>query len=74
MVKIEKNIDMPPGPGSGRPMKYPWLDMEVDQSFVLPAPNIANARAHCTGANSRYAPRKFSVRFYKGEFRVWRVK
>ena len=74
MVKIDKNVEMPDGPGSGRPRKYPWLDMEVGQSFVLPAPNMMSANAHCTGANKRYAPRKFAVRVRKGEFRVWRIK
>jgi hypothetical protein len=73
MAKIDKNISMPET-HSGRPAKYPWLTLEVGESFVLPAPSISNARAHCTAANDRYAPKQFAARIYKGEFRVWRIK
>lgn len=73
MSKVDKGIPMPDAQ-PGRPPKYPWTTMAVGESFVLPAPNIASARAHCNGANTRYEGRKFLCRFYKGEIRVWRTK
>lgn len=76
-IKIDKNISIPDLPprrgGDGRPAKYPWKHLKVGDSFILPAPNLPNARAHASAASIRYGKR-FVVRKHRGEFRVWRTQ
>lgn len=64
-VVIEKDI---PIPKEGR-SKYPWHDMEIGDSFVIPKLSIS------TGAvNDRYKPKKFIARKHGNEYRVWRIE
>ena len=73
MVRIDKRVEMPKSPGSGRKAKYPWATMEIGDSFILPAPALNNARAHCSQAKIRWG-RTFQVREMRdGKFRVWRT-
>lgn len=73
MQRIQKNVAMPQSNRLGRPKKYPWETMAVGDSFVLPAPDLNNARSHTRQAGLRYK-KKFVVMHHNGRFRVWRTE
>jgi hypothetical protein len=67
--KIERGIPAPAN-GAGRPNLYPWHDMEVGDSFVIPIAKRTSV-ASCQG---RFAPKRFITRKISAtEARVWRV-
>lgn len=72
MIKIEKGIPMPEVQAGSKP-KYPFLEMEIgDSFFVEGAP-----QSLLTSAASNHAKRyggRFSVRKQYGGVRVWRVE
>ena len=84
MFKIEKNIPLPPRAGDGAPPKYPFLEMEVGDSFVIPADDPAfrtrqgGGRVHpAQNCFAYYAKRglKFASRSQPdGSMRVWRTE
>lgn len=68
--KIEKGVPIPPA-RHGR--KYPWHEMEIGDSFVVPDMSKSHAGAVCGGA--RKNGRKFSFRLLEtGGVRIWRVE
>ena len=74
MFAIEKNIPMPTTGRSGRRTSYPFGDMEVGDSFVVPtsdkkATSVYSAAWHYGNKNGK----KFSVHKIEGGVRVWRV-
>jgi hypothetical protein len=74
-LEIEKNIPLTDGRGIGkspkRPLKYPWPDLEVDDSFR------ADVKADVLRASaSKYGKahgKKFVVRVDGDGARAWRV-
>jgi hypothetical protein len=75
MYKIEDAIPIPKGLRKRGPSKYPWLELKVGQSFLVPLGNINNLRSVASNAGKKYN-RKFTAREIKSEqgVRVWRVK
>lgn len=71
MIAIEKGIPMPASQ-AGRHRLYPWNEMEVGDSFLMPVTRGQTALNQCQKASARYG-RKFSVRKVEGGYRVWRV-
>ena len=87
MFKIEKNIAMP-DPRRGRTQIYPWKEMEVGDSFQIPAFKVNSARS--SGSHYSQAKTGGQVKFvYRAikdadgnpvvkdgatQFRVWRCK
>lgn len=70
MVKIDKGIPLPPqGPAQ---RKYPWIEMEVGDSFVV---RVGTHTARCLAGNAsrKYAPKKFRHGASDGVTRIWRV-
>ena len=75
MFEIEKDVSMPKMPGGkGGPRKYPWVEMEIGDSFFVSGKTAAIFSAHAVRAGITYR-RKFSCRT-DGErgVRVWRTK
>ena len=74
-IKVEKGIPLP-NPNFGKPngAKYPFLTMEIGDSFLFP-PNIkqpsAYIRAFLVRKNSQ---RKFATRKTAKGFRCWSVE
>lgn len=66
-MKIDRGIPIPPA----RRCLYPWREMEVGDSFLMPgAPRqVANQISKA----GRYYQRKFSYRKTAEGIRVWRV-
>lgn len=73
-VKVDKNIAMPPAPGSGRGAKYPWVTMKIGESFAIAAPAINNARVTASSASTRYGKKFVARQLPNGEFRIWRIE
>lgn len=89
-IKVEQNIPIPPIAQNARVSKYPYMQMEVGDSFSVSAETesaesgetIDNGtlrrrmRQSLNWANKRYASegRKFSSRFDGACVRIWRVQ
>ena len=87
MFKIEKNIAMP-DPRRGRTQIYPWKEMEVGDSFQIPAFKVDSARSSSsqyskakTGGQAKFIYRTIKdadgnsvVKDGEIQFRVWRCK
>jgi len=71
VVQVDKGIPMPkPYYGHSQPA-YPWVSMDVGDSFVILArPRSAYTMASKAGKEYGF---KFSVRKCDGVLRVWRV-
>ena len=69
MIRIAKAIKMPETRGGGRPIIYPWSEMEIGDSFECRFPFAA-----AYSASLRLTPKKFSVRKYGDGYRCWRIK
>jgi len=78
IYKIEKKIPMP-AVGIRNGTRYPFADMEVSDSFFVPAVDVASIkslRASAYAANRRMKGKQFRV-FVDSEdkgFRVFRAK
>lgn len=60
-----------PTTNPGRPGKYPWRTMEIDQNFVIAMP-LQSAQSYAWGRGRAYG-RKFKVAMHEGKVRVWRT-
>ncbi len=67
MVKIEKETPIPPR--KGRPIKWPWKDLAVGDSFLMRGVKINHAGTRT--AAKRYGL-KLTARTVEGGVRVWR--
>ncbi len=71
-VKIDKGIPVPEARGMMR--RYPWSEMEIDDSFLLKS-DVKSNSSHVSLANKRYAPKRFtSRRLSDGSRRIWRIE
>lgn len=89
MYKIDKNIEIPPFPkrkmkNANKRQTYPFKNMEIGDSFLVPLPSGCPGIAHCTTVkihnarrmnnNPQLKNRKFSTRTVKEGVRCWRIK
>jgi hypothetical protein len=72
MLKIEKKVPLPVLRKKG-PTKFPWLEMQVGDSFFVPEGNLVNLRSNASRASGVYQ-KTFTARAVEGGVRVWRVK
>lgn len=71
-MKIDKDIPVPDVRISGRPGKYPWLKMEVGDSFL--EEKIRYASVYRAARIASKNGRKFRAKEVEGGVRVWRVE
>ena len=71
-MKIAKNIPIPEG-GKGRPLVYPFGNMEIGDSVYVDGRKKASIQAACRGYGKRHNMR-FTTRAEKSGLRVWRVE
>lgn len=72
--RIERNIPIPPFVGGrGRPAKYPLADMQVGDSFFMPAA-IKNSVAGCATSHGKRYNKKFTIRRDANGYRCWRLR
>jgi hypothetical protein len=72
MYAIESNVPPPGGP-VGRPVKYPFLLLNVGQSFYVPLGDRKTISVCASRVGTRMG-RTFTVRQVEGGVRAWRVK
>jgi len=71
MIKVDRQIPIPDyGRKPGPRRKYPWLEMEVGDSFLMPKGRTPGSQVHC--ASKRYDRTFMSRKTSKG-YRVWRT-
>ena len=80
MLKIEKNVNLPPRK-HGKEKLYPLNEMKVGESFFLPCKNnkmCYRRQSHVHTAAKRRGLKKRGMRFItrkvKGGMRCWRIK
>ena len=84
-IKIEIGIPIPPVEGvkkGHRKLRYPWKDMEVGDSFAVPASSKLAARTTGTRllnvARNAVSPfqigRDYTTRSFDDHVRIWRIK
>lgn len=73
MYEIEKNVPVPPRRGTRRG-KYPWHDIGIGDSFVIPNKSTKQALA-LTGWPRKALGHKYTVRSDgNGGTRIWRIE
>jgi hypothetical protein len=78
VIEVETGIPIPPPrhrrrlPSPGSRKKYPWLQLEPGDSFLLDTYDIASARAMAANYGRKFAM-KFCVREMVGGIRIWRI-
>lgn len=70
MIHVSKGV-RPPEPS--RRNTWPFSEMEVGDSFLVPDESSQSARS-CAVQFSKRTGRKFSIRTIDGEIRCWRIK
>jgi hypothetical protein len=72
MYAIEDDVP-PPGGTPGRPVKYPFLSLNVGQSFFVPLGDRRTISVCASRVGGRLK-RQFVVRQVEGGVRAWRLK
>lgn len=74
-IRIIKSAPLPPSkPPRGSKSRYPLLDLEIGDSFVVPAENAGGVRTTAYIVAKRYGV-KFTTRtLADGSVQVWRVR
>jgi hypothetical protein len=72
LYEVEKDIDIPPE-YPGRRTKYPWTEMDIGDSFLVPDGTRKKLNTAVYAA-SRALKWKFVSRDVPGGVRIWRVK
>lgn len=72
--KIEKNVPVPSTLYTKTP-KWPFREMEIGDSFVVPSNEVKNARSSAYQLHIRTGM-KFIIRLNRtnGEYRCWRIE
>jgi hypothetical protein len=76
MYKIDKNIPIPKGiHGGGPPCKYPFDDMEVGDSFLIPCTREekGNIQSAVNASMKRVPHMRFTTKYVTKGIRVWRI-
>jgi len=76
MITIDKDIPLP-SVKLGRPHKYPWTTMEVDDSFLVSQPGSKRLSLAAQGnkwARGLNIENRFTQQFGESGLRVWRIK
>ncbi len=74
MVPIEKGMARPKDNRRRNNLKYPWAEMDKDDSFVIVNGSLAACYAQVAAANQTYAPRRFTAsKIGDKSVRVWRL-
>ena len=71
-IEVEKGVPLPDSKWRGA-AKYPWLTLEVGDSFFVPGIKSASRISGQWWVQKRTG-RKFTKRAVDGGVRVWRIK
>lgn len=70
-MNVDKEIPIPRK--QRKHAKWPWHELEVGDSFLMPEKSINAATAHANTA-SKSTGHKYTCRTVEGGVRIWRVK
>ena len=74
MVQIDRNIPIPTTQGGRHGnSKYPWLEMEVGDSFLFQSRTKQNAYSQVSVHNGKHAPKRWITRVTPEGSRCWRI-
>ncbi len=73
-IKIDKDIPFRPAIRGKRDSKYPWMEMEIGDSFLFPASLKKSTACNNASFASKSHGKKFVVRKTPEGYRCWRVK
>ncbi len=74
-IKIDKHVPMPVNSGNSGKRKYPFLQLEVGDSFeVLDSEILPGSIRNCAFTAGKGTTLKFATRKTENGMRVWRVK
>ena len=71
ILEIEKGIEKPAAQKRAG-IKYPWVTMEVGDSFFIPGGKLRSIKSLVYGRNRKRDGGKFSAFSVDGGVRVWR--
>lgn len=70
-VPIDKGVPIPPdGECFRRRYTYPWADLQIGDSFLMPDASSGSAQAYTRGLRDG---RTYTTRLVEGGLRVWRT-
>ena len=74
MIKVEAAVPLPAmwSGGPGRPSLYPWLSMDIGDSFFVSGKKIKSMSAQ-VAMRRRISPWRYTCRTIDGGVRVWRT-
>ena len=70
-IKIDRNV---PVPRSISRAKYPFGELEVGESFLIPGKRTVDISGTIGLARVKFRPWKFASRTVEGGVRVWRIE
>lgn len=75
MFKIETNVPMPVGSTSSHARKYPFGEMKVGDSLMVPCSQERRQKTQNSviGSAMRFKPMKFITRQIEDGVRIWRI-
>ena len=73
VIQVDRGIPLP-RPRRDRRWKYPWLEMEVGDSFLVPDERNVLRMVRVGCSTSRRHGMRFEARQVEGGVRVWRVE
>jgi hypothetical protein len=73
MIKIERDVPLPPPVRRGRKPTWPFAEMEVGDSFVVPASRREKARLAAANYAHRHRGWKYATRDVPDGYRIWRT-
>jgi hypothetical protein len=73
MIEIDKEVPLPAASAPKRAPKYPFVQMEVGDSFVVQSHQLGSVRALCQRRAIQLG-RAYLVRPHLNAWRCWRTK
>ncbi len=73
-ITVDKSGPPPPPRPLHKNLKYPWHDMDVGDSFVVPETKVRGIRSVAEIASLRYGKRFVHGMDPRGQTRVWRTE
>ena len=73
MYAIEKGVSVPPRLKIGRPLKYPWPDMQPGDSISIPPSKSAAAKSAAYDWQRKHKGWQFVFRVDANGLRIWRA-
>ena len=73
MLKIDRDVPIPPLVGKGLGRKYPFEEMEIGDSFFVTDVSPKSVRTSANGWKKRHPGFEYTSRVIDGWTRVWRI-